>query len=105
MTDVPHAAACLHSCSYGCGRTYDVMVVQVVDGSTMFLCMPCFMSFAHQIMTAMVEETNADVAEVTQNATFDNVTYVDPNAPGYTVRGHSDPTPEDDFAFDGMMEE
>lgn len=102
MTTETLAAACLHSCQEGCGRTYDIVIIQVVDGSTNMMCIPCFMSFAHRIMTAMVEPENPAVAEVVEGADFSDVTYVDPNAVGYGIRGFSDPPAEDDFEFDGV---
>ena len=52
---------CVHACAYGCGRKYDILVTQVVDMSTTALCIPCFMSFAQNVMQAMVEPENPDV--------------------------------------------
>lgn len=105
MTTLPHASACLHACQDGCGRTYDAIIVLVVDGSTLFYCIPCLQAFLVNMTKAMIEPDDPQVQEVMAGASFDNVAYVDPDAPGYTVRGHSDPTPEDEFDFDGMVEE
>lgn len=103
MTEHEHGVACIHACAWGCGRMYDVLVTQAVDMSTTALCMPCFMSFAKNVMQAMVDASNPDVAEVVSSADLSDVVLVtESETPGGT-RGFSDPEPADDeFAFDGM---
>lgn len=105
MSEPTHAAACLHACSYNCGRQYDVIVTQVVDGSTMFLCIPCFMSFAHNVMQAMVDPNNPGVMEAVTSADLTDVAYVTAKEGG-SVAGVPAPTmPDDEFSFDGMTSE
>lgn len=95
--------ACMHACTWGCGRKYDIVVTQVIDASTLFLCIPCFMSFAHNVMQAMVDADSADVKDVTASADLTGVMLVTESESATPVRGFSDPEPADDeFAFDGM---
>lgn len=103
MTGVADGVACTHACSMACGRTYDVMVIQVVDASTLFLCMPCGVNFWAGVAKAMVEPEDPEIKEIVGNATLDDVVLVtDPN-PGYGIRGYSDPAAGDDFEFDGAV--
>lgn len=101
MSGLPDAAACLHACQAECGRTYDVIVTQPVDGSTLFYCIPCFMAFAHQMMQAMIEADNPAVQEVAAANAVTDVAYVAADAPQYGARGFSDPIADDGFDFDG----
>lgn len=95
--------ACTHACTWGCGRKYDIVVTQVIDASTLFLCIPCFMSFARNVMQAMVEADSADVKDVTASADLTNVMLVTESENPAGRRDFSDPEPADDeFAFDGM---
>lgn len=102
---VAEAAACLHACQDGCGRTYDIVIIQVVDGSTSFYCIPCFMGFAHQVMTAMVEPDNAQVSEVVGKSDFSDITFVEVGGVTYNVNPTLPPAPDDEFSFDGVSEE
>lgn len=104
MTIPTEAIACLHTCAFGCGRTYDVVVVQVADNSTLMLCMPDFVSFAANVAKAMTEPEDGAVKEVVAGTSLDNVLHATETDSGYGIRGNSDPTPEDEFAFDGMDE-
>lgn len=95
--------ACIHACSWGCGRKYDIMVTQIIDLSSLALCIPCFLSFAHNVMQAMVEADNPAVREVTAGADLTGVMLVTESDPPGNRRGFSDPEPADDeFTFDGM---
>lgn len=94
---------CIHACAWGCGRKYDVLVIQVVDASTLMLCIPCMLSFARNVAQAMVEAESAEVQEVTASADLTGVMLVTESESANPVRGFSDPEPADDeFAFDGM---
>jgi len=80
---------------------YDVVFTQVVDSSTLFLCVPCLVSFVHNIAKAMTEPNDPQVMEVIANASLDDVVLVTDPTPGYGIRGNSDPHADDDFDFDG----
>jgi hypothetical protein len=102
MSIPTEAVACTHACAFGCGRNYDVIVVQVADNSTLMLCMPDFVSFAANVAKAMVEPDDKAVREVTAGADLSNVMHATETETGYGIRGYSDPAPEDEFDFDGM---
>jgi hypothetical protein len=44
-----------YGCSFGCGNPYDYIIVQVVDGTTEFACLPCFVKLATDMVTAVTE--------------------------------------------------
>lgn len=98
---VMEAAACLHACQDGCGRTYDVVIIQVVDGSTSFYCIPCFMGFAHQVMQAMVEPHNPQVEEVIAGSDFSDISVVTVGGVAFDVNPALPPAPDDEFSFTG----
>lgn len=104
MAEEEHTGeACIHACAWGCGRKYDIICTQVIDASTLMLCIPCFLSFARNVAQAMVDEYDPAVREVMAGADMTGVMLVtESDTPG-TVPGFSDPDPADDeFAFDGM---
>ena len=102
MTDATiDVAACIHACQEGCGRPIDILLVQIVDSSTLMYCIPCFQQFAYQMMRAMVEPESADIQEVVSSADFTDVAYVDPDASGYRVAKTVTVPPDYEFEFDG----
>lgn len=42
-----------YGCSMGCGNPYDYILVDISDGSTLFLCVPCYIKVASDMVTAM----------------------------------------------------
>lgn len=52
-----------YGCSYGCGNPYDYIFVSVADGTTEFLCLPCFVMLAGELVEAMTNPEAADVQE------------------------------------------
>lgn len=57
----PTAPARSYGCTFGCGNPYDFVIVQVLDGTTEFLCMPCFVKLASDVLAAMTEVDNPQV--------------------------------------------
>lgn len=104
-SEVAHAAACVHACQEGCGRPYDIMVVLVVDGSTLMHCIPCHQAFIVNMTRAMIEADDPQVQEVVANADLTGVMIVDPDAPGFRFASVPAVPTEDEFSFDGMVEE
>lgn len=49
-----------YGCSFGCGNPYDYIIVQVVDGTTEFACLPCFVRLASDMVTAVTEGISPD---------------------------------------------
>lgn len=105
MADVVDGVACTHACSFGCGRTYDVVFTQVVDGSTLFLCIPDLVNFIANLAKSMTEPDDPEVKEIVASTTLDDVMLVTDGTSGYGIRGHSDPHADDDFTFDGEVSE
>lgn len=51
-------------CQYGCGNPMDVMLYQFVDGSTLVLCIPCFIRTAMDIVTAMTSNPDEGIQQM-----------------------------------------
>jgi hypothetical protein len=47
-----------YGCSFGCGNPYDFIFVSVVDGTTEFLCLPCMVRLASDMVAAVTEPDN-----------------------------------------------
>lgn len=45
---------CEHMCSFGCGNTYQFVVVTIEDSTTQLMCVPCFIETAAQMVNAIV---------------------------------------------------
>ena len=52
-----------YGCTFGCGNPYDYVFISVRDGTTEFLCMPCFIRLAHDILSAVTEPDPEQVAK------------------------------------------
>ncbi len=50
-----------YGCSWGCGNPYDYVFVSVADGTTEFLCLPCYLKLAEDIIVAVVSPEGQDV--------------------------------------------
>lgn len=50
-----------YGCSWGCGNPYDYVFVSVADGTTEFLCLPCFLKLAQEIVTAVISPDGEEV--------------------------------------------
>lgn len=48
-----------YGCSFGCGNPYDFVFVSVVDGTTEFLCLPCMVRLASDMVAAVTEPDNS----------------------------------------------
>lgn len=105
MSEPAMAQACTHACSYACGRMYDCMFTSVIDSSTLFLCMPCFASFAQNVVQAMVDATSPEVQEVVANADLTDVMLVHPDHDQYVPATLLRQAAEDEFSFDGSVDE
>lgn len=44
-----------YGCTFGCGNPYDFVFISIRDGTTEFLCVPCFVRLASDIVSAVVE--------------------------------------------------
>lgn len=52
-----------YGCSYGCGNPYDFIFVSVSDGTTEFLCLPCFVKLAADMVEAALNPDVSHMAE------------------------------------------
>lgn len=52
-----------YGCTFGCGNPYDFIFISVRDGTTEFLCLPCFIRLATDIVTAVTEPDPEQVAK------------------------------------------
>lgn len=94
-----------YGCSYGCGNPYDYLFVSVQDGTTEFLCLPCFVQLAQQLLKALIEPDAPDVQAAVEDMGSLNV--VPMHGPGPRKRGKNAPanTEDDDLvsAFDSRI--
>jgi hypothetical protein len=51
-----------YGCQYGCGNAMDVMLYQFIDGSSLTLCIPCFVRTAIDIVRSMTENPSDELA-------------------------------------------
>lgn len=83
-----------YGCSLGCGNAYDFVVVLVQDGTTQFLCTPCFVRTAADMLEAM---TNPDSAEVQRRMGEAGEVDVTPMTQDFVMgRGHNAPAGVED---------
>jgi hypothetical protein len=52
-----------YGCSFGCGNPYDYVFVNVSDGTTEFLCLPCFVRLASDLLEAVTEPDSKRVRD------------------------------------------
>ena len=63
MAGTPVATERSYGCTFGCGNPYDYVFISVRDGTTEFLCLPCFVRLAHDILAAVNEPDPEQVAK------------------------------------------
>lgn len=109
MDEVPAESAPVRSygCEYGCGNAYDIILLQPLDSTTMYLCFPHFFQTAADVYTAFIGEASDDVKEMMGELASLVTTDVSGSKPR---RGrHNAPVGTDDpdavAAFDGIVYE
>lgn len=94
-----------YGCTYGCGNPYDVILINVQDGTTEFLCMPDFLKLAMQLIQAMTEPGSAHVLAALAYAASNPLATTP--GPSGKRRGHNAPATTDDpsivEAFDSVI--
>lgn len=94
-----------YGCTFGCGNPYDVIVIMVSDGTTEFVCIPCFVKLASDMVAAIVDGDDPNVKAAMEWASANP----SESAPGPTgKRGkHNAPATNDDpdllDAFDDVI--
>jgi hypothetical protein len=98
VTDTPPGAAQRsYGCTYGCGNPYDFLLVSVADSTTEFLCLPCLVHLAGDMVEAMVNPDNPEVQRKVREAGIVDMATVTGSAP--RARGHNAPVGTDDDAL------
>ena len=94
-----------YGCTYGCGNPYDVLLVSVADGTTEFLCLPCLVKLAADMVTGIINAESANVDAKVRKAGTVQQAPMDGN--GARPRGHNAPVTTDDpdlfAAFDAVI--
>lgn len=84
-----------YGCSYGCGNPYDYVIVSVSDSSTEFLCLPCFVRLATDLVAAVTDPAAGKVRDaLTQTGYVDTGVVAGPVG---KARGHNAPANTDDL--------
>lgn len=105
MTDVAPELERSYGCTFGCGNPYDFVVIDARSGTTDFLCLPCFVRLAGDMVAAMTEADNPQVIAALAYATTDSAAA----APGPTGarRGKNPPATNADpdlfGSFDSLI--
>lgn len=83
-----------YGCTLGCGNPYDVIVIMVSDGTTEFVCIPCFVKLASDMVAAITDSEDPNVKAAMEWASANPAE----SAPGPTgKRGkHNAPATNDD---------
>jgi hypothetical protein len=59
--DEPAQTQRSYGCTFGCGNPYDYILVMVQDGTTEFLCTPCMIKIAADMVEAITNPDNPAV--------------------------------------------
>ena len=94
MSEPADPAPRSYGCSYGCGNPYDYVIVSVADSSTEFLCLPCFVRLATDLVAAVTDPAATKVQVALAEAGYLNTEPVAGPAP--KRRGHNAPANNDD---------
>lgn len=94
-----------YGCSLGCGNPYDFIIVMVKGAETQFLCTPCFVQQAAQMLEAMINPDNPDIQKMMSEV--DAVEQPPMTGVRKPRRGHEAPAQLEDpdaiEAFDGFV--
>lgn len=83
-----------YGCTMGCGNPFDVIVVMVSDGTTEFVCIPCFVKLASDMVAAI---TDGDAPDVKEAMAWASDNQVDTTPGPKAKRGkHNAPATNDD---------
>lgn len=95
MTDSVQASPVRsYGCTFGCGNPFDVVVVMVSDGTTEFLCVPCFVRMASDMVAAITDADDPNVKAAMEWAAA-NPADIAPGPAG-NKRGRNAPATADD---------
>jgi hypothetical protein len=109
MSEQPSEVTAIRSygCSFGCGNPYDYVFVSVADGTTEFLCLPCFVRLASDLLAAVTEPDSKRVRDAVKDMGNLDVTPMRGSKP--RSRGKNAPADTEDpdliMAFDSVITE
>lgn len=83
-----------YGCTFACGNPYDVIVTMVSDASTEFLCIPCFIKTAADMLTAMTNHDDPTVKAAMAYAAEHPITQT-PGPPGRKGKKNAPATAND----------
>lgn len=63
---MPEESKRSYGCQFGCGNPMDVVLTQILDNSTLILCIPCFVKVAIEIVDAMTGDVSTEVETARQ---------------------------------------
>lgn len=86
-----------YGCTFGCGNPYDYVVISVADSSVEMLCLPCYVRLAMDMVAAITEPEDPDVARKLAAIEMDMEETVP--GPSAAPRGHNAPSGADDPAI------
>lgn len=91
-----------YGCTLGCGNPYDVIVILVTDGETMFLCMPCYVRVASDVLEAFLDAANPKIQDAIRRAN-DTIRSQTPGPSGKS-RGRNAPADNTDPDITSMFD-
>lgn len=103
----PPERARSYGCTFGCGNPYDYVLVAVADGTTEFLCLPCYVKLATEMVEAV---TNPNAPNVGKALSYSaNLESAPMRSNGVKSRGKNAPATSDDDdlveAYSGVITE
>lgn len=104
-TDGNSAPERSYGCSFGDGNPYDYILVDAQAGEVLFLCVPCFIKQAVDMVTAFTEPGSPEAIAATAVSATSNGAVAP--GPAGRKRGHNAPANSDDAdlfaAFDSVI--
>lgn len=96
-----------YGCTFGCGNPYDYVVISVADGSTEFLCLPCYVRLATDLVEAVTNPEGQKVIDALRESGTVEQAPMSGSKP--KSRGRNAPVTNDDpdifEEFDGVVTE
>lgn len=91
-----------YGCTFGCGNPYDFVVIDIKSGTTEFLCLPCFVRLAGDMVAAVTESST--VIPWMGEALSELARAGQAPGPAGRKRGKNAPATEDDPGIIGAFE-
>jgi hypothetical protein len=105
LADQPPPIERSYGCTFGCGNPYDIIVISVADSTTEFLCIPCYVRMASDLVE-VITNPDSEAARTVSSAAgaYDTAPM---HSPPVRRRGHHAPATASDpdilAAFDSVV--